>query len=70
MNQILANKAFKSDSQRAAFLLRIAFSVSGGMRQHRYCVAQTLYAALYQHYLKNRYWPIAAKPKKRAHDLS
>ncbi|EJS4016455.1 DUF3265 domain-containing protein [Vibrio parahaemolyticus] len=30
---------FKSDSQRVAFLLCVAFSVLGGMQQHRYCVA-------------------------------
>ncbi|WP_338328417.1 hypothetical protein, partial [Vibrio diabolicus] len=36
------NKLFKSDSQRVAFLLCVAFSVSGGMRELRYCVAHTL----------------------------
>ncbi|ELA9326246.1 DUF3265 domain-containing protein [Vibrio parahaemolyticus] len=36
------NKLFKSDSQRVAFLLCVAFSVLGGMRKHRYCVAHTL----------------------------
>ncbi|ELA7191475.1 DUF3265 domain-containing protein [Vibrio parahaemolyticus] len=38
----MANKAFKSDSQRVAFLPCVAFSVLGGMRRHRYCVAHTL----------------------------
>ncbi|MBE4395087.1 DUF3265 domain-containing protein [Vibrio parahaemolyticus] len=33
---------FKSDSQRVAFLLCVAFSVLGSMRRHRYCVAHTL----------------------------
>ncbi|MCR9931529.1 DUF3265 domain-containing protein [Vibrio antiquarius] len=33
---------FKSDSQRVAFSLCVAFGVYGGMRQHRYCVAHTL----------------------------
>ncbi|HDM8140703.1 TPA: DUF3265 domain-containing protein, partial [Vibrio harveyi] len=36
------NKAFKSDSQRVAFLLCVAFSVLDGMRKLRYCVAHTL----------------------------
>ncbi|MCG0026576.1 DUF3265 domain-containing protein [Vibrio parahaemolyticus] len=36
------NKLFKSDSQRVAFLLCVAFSVKGGMQYHRYCVAHTL----------------------------
>ncbi|HDY7562807.1 TPA: DUF3265 domain-containing protein [Vibrio vulnificus] len=36
------NKLFKSDSQRLAFLLCVAFSVLGGMRELRYCVAHTL----------------------------
>ncbi|EHU9479653.1 DUF3265 domain-containing protein [Vibrio parahaemolyticus] len=38
----MPNKLFKSDSQRVAFLLCVAFSVLGGMQQHRYCVAHTL----------------------------
>ncbi|ENJ2867649.1 DUF3265 domain-containing protein [Vibrio parahaemolyticus] len=38
----LHNKLFKSDSQRVAFLLCVAFSVLGGMRELRYCVAHTL----------------------------
>ncbi|ELB2051510.1 DUF3265 domain-containing protein [Vibrio parahaemolyticus] len=33
---------FKSDSQRVAFLLCVAFSVLGGMRRLLYCVAHTL----------------------------
>ncbi|HDY8141661.1 TPA: DUF3265 domain-containing protein [Vibrio vulnificus] len=33
---------FKSDSQRLAFLLCVAFCVLGVMRKHRYCVAHTL----------------------------
>ncbi|HDM8174514.1 TPA: DUF3265 domain-containing protein [Vibrio harveyi] len=33
---------FKSDSKRVAFSLCVAFSVLGGLRQHRYCVAHTL----------------------------
>ncbi|HCG5537781.1 TPA: DUF3265 domain-containing protein [Vibrio parahaemolyticus] len=33
---------FKSDSQRLAFLLCVAFRVLGGLRKHRYCVAHTL----------------------------
>ncbi|MCA3899641.1 DUF3265 domain-containing protein [Vibrio vulnificus] len=33
---------FKSDSQRVAFLLCVDFSVLGGMRKHRHCVAHTL----------------------------
>ncbi|EGQ7850109.1 TPA: DUF3265 domain-containing protein [Vibrio parahaemolyticus] len=33
---------FKSDSQRLAFLLCVAFCVLGGMRRLRYCVAHTL----------------------------
>ncbi|EKO3866037.1 DUF3265 domain-containing protein [Vibrio harveyi] len=33
---------FKSDSQRVAFLLCVGFSVLGGMRELRYCVAHTL----------------------------
>ncbi|EGS6764453.1 DUF3265 domain-containing protein [Vibrio parahaemolyticus] len=36
------NNLFKSDSQRVAFLLCVAFSVLGSMRRHRYCVAHTL----------------------------
>ncbi|EKO3823073.1 DUF3265 domain-containing protein [Vibrio parahaemolyticus] len=36
------NKLFKSDSQRVAFSLCVAFSVLGGLRRHRYCVAHTL----------------------------
>ncbi|HCG9646580.1 TPA: DUF3265 domain-containing protein [Vibrio parahaemolyticus] len=36
------NNLFKSDSQRLAFLLCVAFSVLGGMRELRYCVAHTL----------------------------
>ncbi len=36
------NKLFKSDSQRVAFLLCVAFGVYGGMRRLRYCVAHTL----------------------------
>nr|WP_305887625.1 DUF3265 domain-containing protein [Vibrio vulnificus] len=36
------NKLFKSDSQRVAFLLCVAFSVYGCMRKHRCCVAHTL----------------------------
>ncbi|EJA3294758.1 DUF3265 domain-containing protein [Vibrio vulnificus] len=36
------NKLFKSDSQRVAFLLCVAFSVLGGMRRLWYCVAHTL----------------------------
>ncbi|ELB2049427.1 DUF3265 domain-containing protein [Vibrio parahaemolyticus] len=38
----LHNKLFKSDSQRVAFLLCVGFSVLGGMRELRYCVAHTL----------------------------
>nr|WP_255201253.1 DUF3265 domain-containing protein [Vibrio alginolyticus] len=38
----LHNNLFKSDSQRVAFLLCVVFSVSGGMRKLRYCVAHTL----------------------------
>ncbi|EJE8558640.1 DUF3265 domain-containing protein [Vibrio vulnificus] len=33
---------FKSDSQRIAFWLCVAFSVYGVMRWLRYCVAHTL----------------------------
>ncbi|MBC8664379.1 DUF3265 domain-containing protein [Vibrio parahaemolyticus] len=33
---------FKSDSQRVAFLLCVAFSDLGGLQQHRYCVAHPL----------------------------
>ncbi|EKA7361455.1 TPA: DUF3265 domain-containing protein [Vibrio parahaemolyticus] len=33
---------FKSDSQRVAFLLCVAFGVLGGMRRFWYCVAHTL----------------------------
>ncbi|WP_081635048.1 hypothetical protein [Vibrio jasicida] len=36
------NNLFKSDSQRVAFLLCVAFSVLGGMRRLWYCVAHTL----------------------------
>ncbi|EMK3662542.1 DUF3265 domain-containing protein [Vibrio vulnificus] len=36
------NNLFKSDSQRVAFLLCVAFSVLGGMRWLEYCVAHTL----------------------------
>ncbi|ENV1409859.1 DUF3265 domain-containing protein, partial [Vibrio parahaemolyticus] len=36
------NKLFKSDSQRVAFLLCVAFCVYSGMRELRYCVAHTL----------------------------
>ncbi|RZP55464.1 DUF3265 domain-containing protein [Vibrio vulnificus] len=36
------NNLFKSDSQRVAFLPCVAFSVLGGMRELRYCVAHTL----------------------------
>ncbi len=36
------NKLFKSDSQRVAFLLCVGFSVYGGIRELRYCVAHTL----------------------------
>nr|WP_152472398.1 MULTISPECIES: hypothetical protein [unclassified Vibrio] len=36
------NKLFKSDSQRLAFLLCVAFCVLGGMRELRHCVAHTL----------------------------
>lgn len=42
LSQILANKLFKSDSQRVAFLLCVGFSVQGAMREQRYCVAHTL----------------------------
>ncbi len=38
----MLNKLFKSDSQRVAFLFCVAFSVYGGMRRLRYCVAHTL----------------------------
>ncbi|AUW38201.1 DUF3265 domain-containing protein [Vibrio harveyi] len=37
-----ANKAFKSDSQRVAFVVCGKFSDLGGMRKHRYCVAHHL----------------------------
>ncbi|EMK3394821.1 DUF3265 domain-containing protein [Vibrio parahaemolyticus] len=33
---------FKRDSQRVAFLLCVGFSVLGGMRRLRYCVAHPL----------------------------
>ncbi|EKO3855385.1 DUF3265 domain-containing protein [Vibrio harveyi] len=33
---------FKSDSQRVAFLICVGFSVLGGMRRLRCCVAHTL----------------------------
>ncbi|ELX4199861.1 DUF3265 domain-containing protein [Vibrio vulnificus] len=33
---------FKSDSQRVAFLLCVAFSVLGVMQGLRYCIAHTL----------------------------
>ncbi|EGR0269531.1 DUF3265 domain-containing protein [Vibrio alginolyticus] len=36
------NKLFKSDSQRVAFLICVAFSVKGGMRRLGCCVAHTL----------------------------
>nr|WP_308303623.1 DUF3265 domain-containing protein [Vibrio parahaemolyticus] len=36
------NKLFKRDSQRVAFLLCVDFSVSGGLRRLRYCVAHPL----------------------------
>ncbi|MBM4959836.1 DUF3265 domain-containing protein [Vibrio parahaemolyticus] len=36
------NKLFKRDSQRVAFLLCVGFSVLGGMRRLRYCVAHPL----------------------------
>ncbi len=36
------NKLFKSDSQRVAFSLCVAFGVYGGMRRHWYCAAHTL----------------------------
>ncbi|HAS6021795.1 TPA: DUF3265 domain-containing protein [Vibrio vulnificus] len=42
------NNLFKSDSQRLAFLLCVAFSVLGGMRELRYCVAHTL-TGRYEH---------------------
>ncbi|MEH0790568.1 DUF3265 domain-containing protein [Vibrio alginolyticus] len=38
----LANKLFKRDSQRVAFSLCVGFSVLGGMRRLRYCVAHPL----------------------------
>ena len=38
----MPNKLFKRDSQRVAFSLCVGFSVLGGMRQHRHCVAHTL----------------------------
>ncbi|TOL27621.1 DUF3265 domain-containing protein [Vibrio parahaemolyticus] len=36
------NKLFKRDSQRVAFSLCVGFSVLGGMRRLRYCVAHPL----------------------------
>ncbi|HDM8140837.1 TPA: DUF3265 domain-containing protein [Vibrio harveyi] len=39
---MLANKLFKRDSQRVAFSLCVSFSVLGGMRRLRYCVAHPL----------------------------
>ncbi|MBE3871750.1 DUF3265 domain-containing protein, partial [Vibrio parahaemolyticus] len=36
------NKLFKRDSQRVAFLPCVDFSVLGGMRRLRYCVAHPL----------------------------
>ncbi|EKF9574806.1 DUF3265 domain-containing protein [Vibrio cholerae] len=41
-----ANKRFKTDSQRVAFLPCVKFSDLGGVRKHRYCVA---------HHLSGRY---------------
>ncbi|EXJ31381.1 hypothetical protein D048_0629 [Vibrio parahaemolyticus VPTS-2009] len=38
----LLNNLFKSDSQRLAFLLCVAFCVYGVMQELRYCVAHTL----------------------------
>ncbi|ELC9520031.1 DUF3265 domain-containing protein [Vibrio alginolyticus] len=38
----IANKQFKSDSARVAFLVCVGFSDYGGMRRHRYCVPHTL----------------------------
>ncbi|HBH7871776.1 TPA: DUF3265 domain-containing protein [Vibrio parahaemolyticus] len=38
----MANKLFKRDSQRVAFLLCVDFSVLGGLRRLRYCVAHPL----------------------------
>ncbi len=42
------NKAFKSDSQRVAFLLCVAFSALGGLLRHWYCVAHTLMRRYYR----------------------
>ncbi len=39
---MMLNKLFKSDSQRVAFLLCVAFGVLGGMQRLWYCVAHTL----------------------------
>ncbi|EKF9477143.1 DUF3265 domain-containing protein [Vibrio cholerae] len=50
----MPNKLFKSDSQRVAFSLCVAFSVLGGLRRHRYCVAHTLTGR----YMRMRVWVI------------
>ncbi|EGR2205866.1 DUF3265 domain-containing protein [Vibrio parahaemolyticus] len=36
------NKRFKTDSQRAAFVICGKFSDLSGMREHQYCVAHHL----------------------------
>ncbi|ENM5907507.1 DUF3265 domain-containing protein [Vibrio mimicus] len=38
----MANKQFKRDSQRVAFLLCVSFSVLSGMPRLRYCVVHPL----------------------------
>ncbi|HBH7890508.1 TPA: DUF3265 domain-containing protein [Vibrio parahaemolyticus] len=38
----MANKQFKRDSQRVAFLLCVGFSVLGAMQRLRYCVVHPL----------------------------
>ncbi|EGR0923843.1 hypothetical protein EIB96_14570 [Vibrio parahaemolyticus] len=46
----IANKQFKSDSARLAFLVRVWFSVYGGQMKCRGCVLHTLigrYVSLY-----------------------